>query len=354
MLRYGMQGFAAVFSFVMLSVSTSTVAAATLAWSPLPSLPDKEGFAGSFAGVSRGELMVAGGTNFPDKRPWEGGTKVWYDTVYALSAEPGQQWRKVGVLPRANGYGVSITTDEGVIVVGGGNATENFRDVYLMRLESGKAKRYPMPALPRACAFMTGARLGNTIYIAGGIETPSATKALGTFWALDLDRLDQGWLTLPSWPGEERILACMGSLDGSLCLCSGARLKAGADGKAEREWLKDAYRYTPNQGWNKIADLPRVAVAAPSPAPVVNDKLLVLGGDDGALVNFEPKDKHPGFPREILAYDAKANAWQPMGELPFSLVTSPCVIWDGRIIVPGGEARPGKRSAAVWAGLAVK
>ena len=64
-------------------------------WTRLPSLPDKEGFAGSFAGVSNGALIVAGGANFPDKKPWEGGGKVWYDTVFVLQ-RPDGEWNVAG------------------------------------------------------------------------------------------------------------------------------------------------------------------------------------------------------------------------------------------------------------------
>ena len=36
------------------------------------------------------------------------------------------------------------------------------------------------------------------------------------------------------------------------------------------------------------------------------------------------------------------------GEMPFSLVTTSTAIWQDGIVVPGGEARPGVRSTAVW------
>ena len=49
---------------------------AALTWKQLPPLPDKLGFAGSFAGVSGGALIVAGGANFPEAMPWAGGPKV--------------------------------------------------------------------------------------------------------------------------------------------------------------------------------------------------------------------------------------------------------------------------------------
>lgn len=322
-------------------------------WNPLPALPDAEGFAGSFAGVSQGALLVAGGTNFPDKMPWDGGTKVWYDTVYALD-KPEGAWRKAGKLPKPNGYGVSVTTADGLVCAGGGNATEHFWEVFLLSLgKDGQVKTTPLPALPKPCAFMSGVEFNGILYLAGGIETPTATQAFNTLWALDLKSPTRGWSALPSCPGKGRILATMAAHDGKIYLMSGAALKAGADGKPEREWLNDAWSYEPARGWKQIASLPRVAVAAPSPAPVIQDHLLILGGDDGANVNFEPKERHPGFPREILTYHPSSNTWGGIGDLPFSLVTSPAVIWEGYVVVPGGEARPGKRSPEVWAGKPV-
>jgi len=68
-------------------------------WKRLPSLPDNEGFAGPLAGVSNGALIVAGGANFPDKKPWDGGKKVWYDTVFVLE-KPNGEWKIAGKLPR--------------------------------------------------------------------------------------------------------------------------------------------------------------------------------------------------------------------------------------------------------------
>lgn len=324
-------------------------AAAQDDWIPLPPLPDAEGFAGSFAGVSGGALLVAGGTNFPDKRPWEGGTKVWYDTVFALEPDAAA-WGEAGRLPRPNGYGVSLTTREGLVCVGGGDLTSNFRDVFRLRYAKGKVTTQALPMLPQPCAFMAGAELDGTIYIAGGIENPTATQALRTLWALDLKQVDKGWRELPPCPGPGRILATMAAHDGHLYLISGAALKADPEGKPAREWLNDAWSFQPGQAWKKLANIPRVAVAAPSPAPILDGHLLVLGGDDGANVNFEPKDQHPGFPREILAYHMASNSWGGMGDLPFSLVTSPAVTWHGRIIIAGGEARPGKRSPDVWSG----
>lgn len=312
-----------------------------LNWSELPAIPDARGFAGSFAGVSNGALIVAGGTHFIDKMPWEGGTKVWYDTIHELKS-PGGAWKVIGRLPKPNGYGVSLTTKDGCLIVGGGNATEHFREVFWL------GKDTKLPSLPKPCGFMAGCVLDDVIYIAGGIETPNATTAMGTFWSLDLKKAEVGWQELPPCPGKSRILACMAAADGAVHLFSGAALHVGKDGKAEREWLNDAWSFKPATGWEKLPDMPRVAVAAPNPAPVVDGKILIIGGDDGANVNFEPKSKHPGFPRDVLAFDLKSQSWSKAGEVPFSLVTTNAVLWNDQIVIPGGEARPGVRSPQVW------
>jgi len=68
---------------VVAVLSTLTLWAEPL-WKPLPPIPDPVGVAAPFAGVSGGALIVAGGANFPDRPPWQGGTKVWHDAVWVL------------------------------------------------------------------------------------------------------------------------------------------------------------------------------------------------------------------------------------------------------------------------------
>ena len=324
-------------------------------WKQLPAIPDREGFAGSYAGASGDALIVAGGANFPDKKPWEGGTKIWYDRVFVLTPDATSStelkagaWREAGKLPAPGGYGASVQLDDGVLFIGGGDARRNFSEVWLARWDGRSVNFTAWPALPKPLAMAAGARAGRTVFVAGGLDRPDATQAQPVFLALDLDNVKAGWRELPTWPGPERMLATAGASGGDFFLFSGARLVAGTDGKPAREWLRDAYRFSPGQGWKRLADLPRVAVAAPSPAPLVNGKLLVIGGDDGAQAALAPT-AHKGFPRDVLAFDPKADAWTRAGDVPFSLVTTTLAEWRGQIIVPGGEQRPGVRSPAVWA-----
>ena len=333
----------------MISSPASTVTAAerSIRWETLPSIPDREGFAGSFAGVHQGALIVAGGANFPDKRPWEGGRKIWYDSVFVME-KPGGRWKTGFKLPRPLGYGVSISHPSGLICVGGSDANGHSAEVFALSWSHGQITATELPRLPQPCANMCGVLLDNTIYIAGGIERPDSTNALKTFWSLDLAHSSNGWKELEAWPGPGRMLAVSGAADGAFFLFGGAGLTADADQKPVREWLRDGFRYDPKEGWRKIADLPHSVVAAPSPAPIVDHQLLVLGGDDGEQVKVVPTEHH-GFSRDLLAYDPRRDQWRVAATLPFALVTTPSVTWNKRIVVPGGEARPGVRSTEVWA-----
>lgn len=301
-----------------------------------------------YAGVSGGALLAAGGANFPDKKPWEGGTKAWYDTVFVLE-QPKGEWKIAGKLPTARGYGLSITTtDEGLLCIGGADSDKHYAQCFVLQWQDGKLTSKDMPALPQPCANMTGACLGDVVFVAGGIDTPTATRTLHTLWALDLKNTAKGWQILPSWPGRPRMLAIGAAGQDSFFITGGTDLHPDATGKPARTYLKDGYRYTPGHGWTAIADLPQASVAPPVPSPTSATGFLVLGGDDGINVNFEPKTKHPGFPRTVLAYNAAQNTWSALADMPFANVTNPTTQWQGQTVVVSGESRPGVRSRAVW------
>jgi N-acetylneuraminate epimerase len=84
---------------------------------------------------------------------------------------------------------------------------------------------------------------------------------------------------------------------------------------------------------------------------VGDGRLLILSGDDGTKVDFRPEVEHPGFPRDVLAYDPAHDTWKRAGEAPFSRATVPTAIWRGALVVPSGESRPGFRSPDVWSAV---
>ena len=324
-----------------------TTLAAPLEWSLLPPLPDPEGFAAPFAGGSNGALLVAGGANIPANKWAEVFTKTWYDSVFVL--EPGaSRWTTGFKLPRTLAYGVSVTADNSVLCFGGSDATRHYVESFRLRWVAGRLEITALPDLPLPCAHGCGALVGRVVYIAGGTETPGSTTTMRNFWALDLDAPAPVWKELPAWPGPARMLATAGVFGDAFYLFSGVDLQSGPDGTPVRTYLKDAYRFTPAAGWKRVADLPRAAAAAPSPALSISGKLVVLSGDDGEQVSFRPLEKHPGFPRTALVYDTAADAWSTQKGVPLSRATVPAVKWNHGFVLPNGEARPRERTPEVW------
>lgn len=337
-----------------------------LKWSIASPIEGTIGFAGPFVGVSSGELVVAGGANFPDGPPWEGHAKVWHDDIFTLSSPDGK-WKRVGKLPRPLGYGVSANWQGGIVCVGGSDAHGHSAEAFFLKVEDGNVRCSPLPALPVPVAMGAGALVGNTLYVAGGQESPTANRASSVFFALNLDEPSSGWKELESWPGPPRMLAVAGSLNGDFYLFSGAELIETADGKVTRRFLNDAWRCRAGEGWSRLPDLPRSVVAAPSPAvPISEDQLLILGGDDGELFEIAGtlRERHPGFSRTPLIYQAKTNSWRVAADVPRDLapvvvesasrppvaipVTTGTTRWENnRFAIPTGEARPGIRTPDV-------
>lgn len=316
-------------------------------WRHLPDIPDKLGLAGAFAGVVDGSLIVAGGANFPDKMPWDGGIKQWHDTVWVLD-QPEGTWRNAGKLPRPLGYGVNATTSRGLICVAGSDLQQHHREAFRLALKDGAVVTEPLPDLPVAVANCFGALVGSNLYVVGGNERAGELECTNRAFVLNVDQPGATWKEIEPLPGKPRFLCAAAAHGEALYLCGGTTLEAGADGKMNRLYLKETWNYQPGKGWSRKADMPKPAVAAPSPMPELAGKLLVLSGDDGSHWGFQPPVKHPGFPALIQGYDVAANAWSEAGQLPAGRAVLPCVTWQNGIVLINGEQRPGERSPQVW------
>ncbi len=312
-------------------------------WKQLPSLPDREGVAGCFAGTSGGALLVAGGANFPTAKPWEGGKKVWYDTVYILE-KPQGQWKIAGKLPRPLAYGVSVTHHDALICVGGSDADRHHADVFRVQWNGSQLNISQLPSLPKPIANACGVLIGDNLCIAGGLEKPEATTTLKDVYYLDLSAPQPTWNSLSPFPGSPRMLAVATAVDGAFYVVGGVDLVASADGKVTRRYLKDAFCLE-RGGWRQLDDLPYPLAAAPSPAPWDWYGFWILGGDDGSQTGVNPL-QHPGFSSNILRHDE--GGWHISGQLPAAHVTTATTHWNHRWIIPSGEIRPGVRSPQVW------
>lgn len=321
----------------------------------LPPLPDNEGFAGAMGGVSGDHVLVIGGANFPAGRPWEGGKKVWYDHVFALStdslhqpADSAQPWKLVGTVPRPIGYGVSVTFADRVICVGGSNAEEHRADALSLSMVDGQLQIRKLPSLPAPRANHFGAVVGSLLIVGGGQSNATSAPAESSWLAMDLHHPAAGWKELPPCPGQPRILATAAAVNGKLWIAGGASLAATADNAPQRSYLLDAWQFDPQQNnWIALPRLMTPSVAAPSPAPVAQQSMLLLGGDDGKQVGVAPDD-HKGFPQQIRILSTAATGWMNGGSFPPAVVTATPVFTPHGWVIPSGEIRPGIRSPKVW------
>ncbi len=338
------------------AAQTSQTSSTQFSVRQLADLPNSVGVAGPFCGLIDNGLVVAGGANFPDQMPWDGGSKVWHSDIYLLESPTGE-WKRVGELPRPLGYGVSITVPEGLLCIGGSDPQQHYADVFLLQRDKDSIRIVELASLPIPLANMAGALVGNSVVLGGGNSEPGEQSASSRFFilepTLEKDRWKQAaWREMDGFPGEARILPQAASLGDSFYVFGGAAivLPEDTEGNAapRRKYLNDGWRWNAERGWSPIADLPAPLMASPAPCPSIGfSHFLVAGGDDGSRAGFQPVAEHPGFSNRLLAYHAVTDTWAEVGAIDTPRVTTGFVPWNGRYVIPSGEVRPGVRSAEV-------
>ncbi len=325
-----------------------------LVWEKLPNLPDAEGFAGMYAGVAMdtrtGEscLVAAGGANFPGKPLWEGGSKRWTDRAFMLTLGA-TEWEEPVKLPKPMGYGATVSLPQGVMFIGGCNAEEGvFRDCLLISLSGGALQITPLQPLPVGLTGHAAALLHDKVYVLGGSLAPGEQDAQNSLFIYD-PAVD-AWSEGEALPAKGRFLHQMAATNGTLYVLGGIGIKPGENGRMVRDMLTEAWAYTPHEGWDRVADMPRFCAAAPTPAPVSPQGIIyLLGGDDASVKGVSSPQNHPGFHSASLSYSPMSNAWREEGPIPAARAVLPCAMWGGKAVIFNGEQRPGKRSSEVWA-----
>ena len=337
-----------------------------LIWDRLPDLPDREGFAGVYSGIVKegGEefLVVAGGANFPEGRPWEDGKKIYYDAVYVLPLKKGGEWRVSEVkLPSKIGYGMSVSLESGASwFMGGKNDEGCVGDVLEVTMSGGELSFEKKASLPEVIAEGVSGVVGEDILVGAGTNGEVTGRMMYLFSEGEWNEL--------GWPEEARgrMYAISGGQGGKFYLFGGRDLAEGEEEQEDRifglDFLKDCWELNVAEGtWKQLADLPEARSAAPSMAvPVGASSLLMLGGVPVEFLREQVAARpeingqgmeHPGFPASILSYNIVTDRWVEAGSLPldgtFAPVTTPVVFWDGKAILPTGEIKPGVRSPQV-------
>lgn len=317
----------------------------TLTWMRLADLPDAEGFAGSYAGCSNGALLVCGGANFPEKPLWEGGPKRWTDRVYVMpQGHPG--WLDGAPLPKPLGYGATATLPQGVMLIGGSNVNGAVADCYLLSYEKGEVRCKTLSPLPVTLTGHAAVVLDGKVYVQGGSLAAGEQDAESRMWVYD--PAADSWAEGEPLPGRGRFLHQIAVKGDTLYVLGGIGLVAGEDGKMVRDMLTEAWSYRAGTGWRRLSHLPHYCAAAPTPAPVIDGRIYLLGGDDATVKGYTPLN-HPGFHNQSLSYCPATDTWADAGLVAAPRAVLPCAEWNGMAVIINGELRPGKRSNEVWA-----
>ena len=370
-----------------------------LKWKVLPALPPaprqdiQPGLAAPFCGVSNGMLLVAGGCNFPGKAVWEGGNKAYYSDAFALEHKANGEyvWHSGFSIPHRAAYGVSISTSEGVICIGGNNGTEAFSSVFLMKWDPGNRQiiTEKLPSLPFTMTQMAGALVENRIYLAGGLVDGKASNA---FLSLDLSKRnsrDLQWEILDDYPGPARLQAvAVGQNEAEevhFYLFSGSSYP---EDQEDPYILTDGLEYNPRtSAWTSLPDImpdggEARSIHGGSAIAIGTQHILVTGGvnrsiffdawkrerlireadirGDSSTLSALLEEKHAyfimepedfRFNREVLAFHTITKEWISVQDYPYpGPAGAPMVEWDGGFVVVNGEIKPGVRSPEVYKG----
>lgn len=329
-----------------------------------------KGFAGPVTGVHQNHLFVAGGANFPEAMPWQGGKKVYHSQIFVYAQEQGQLnlINQASLLPEAIAYAAVCNTSEGILYIGGENGAGISNKVWLLQWNQYKkqviCKAYP--SIPIALTNAAVTVLNNKVYLAGGETSDHVTNH---FFVLDLNNLNQGWKPLRDCPQRvsHTILVGVDHLKNPSLFLVGGRAK---NSFGISRFYENVYQYNISENsWKEMCGLP-YALSAGTGVWYNQDQLIVFGGDKGIVFNQtetyiaaiakeqdsvvkqgmikqknQVQENHPGFSKEILLYQVKKNQWQQMGSIPFEMpVTTTAVKWNDAIFLPTGEIKAGVRS----------
>jgi N-acetylneuraminate epimerase len=331
------------------------------------------GVAGSVTGIHKDMLFVAGGANFPDAMPWQGGAKKYHAAIHVYAAKHSKLKLLVKTfsLPHPVAYAASCNIPDGVLYAGGESEKGISDKVLLMMWDDKKEEIHfkTLPSLPFPVSNASATLIANTVYLAGG-ETPANTSS--QFLCLDLSNISAGWKKLADIPqavSHTVMTAALNKSGDKIYLCGGRKKNSNGISTLYNNVFE--YNVTTNS-WKEKKALP-YALSAGTGTMIKANNIILFGGDKGIVFNktetliaainaeidpvkklelVQEKNKlqseHPGFSKEMLLYNIKTDTWEIIGIIPFDTpVTTTAVKWKSGVIIPSGEIRAGVRSPKI-------
>ncbi len=327
----------------------------------------QEGLAGSFFGKQGDWFILAGGANFPNGKPWEGGVKTFSNEIFVFS-ESNNQFQPVAVsnkLPFGLAEGAYVSTTKGLLCLGGQTSDGISNKAMLLNYNGQDVVVEMYPDLPVAVRNATAAIISNRVYLLGG--QTSDGQSGNQFLMLDLNRLDQGWQSLPNLPIAVSAATMSAQQDGeeiSLFVFGGRAIGQGN----LTNFYSSVYKYKPSKNeWTtkndiRLHETTPIQLSMAVSASIGATHIALIGGDNGQVFHQVEKAinrgdiasrdslwiNHTGFNDKILLYNTVTDTWFELDNPRKNPVAVSSVVSDGKqIYISGGEIRPGIRNPEI-------
>lgn len=360
-------------------------------WEPLKTEGLKnnteKGVSAAYAALLQGELIVAGGANFPEKLSYEGGKKIHYKEIFKYSNAQ-HQWQQIGTLPKAAAYGASVPIEDAYLWVGG-IAEKAFGKAYKITQQNGKIIINSFPELPVSIDNFAACSIGNEVFVAGGTQNGNPSNG---FYMINAQK-NSPWEKLPDYPGEPRIQPIMAAIEQNnkkyIYLLGGF---FGGNAEKSASMNTEVLRYsTENKKWEKIAEQieektqRKFSLGGATAMPYNNRYIICFGGvnydvflkalrDLNHLAHHqipeaERKAKTQAYLKEYLTqpieyyrfntkvrvFDTQTNQWTVIADSPdFARAGATLVFKGNEFYLIQGEIKPGVRSPQTWKGIIIK
>lgn len=340
----------------------STEKSSPIEWKEISVSPLEEspGLAGALMGFSNEKLILAGGANFPDNLPWEGGQKQYHSDLYIFSFLDGNltfdQQKK---LPSPRAYAANSPYKTGFVSAGGEDSKGALSFVDYFYIENDSLHQQPLPNLPMA--LTNGALVSindNELYFIGGENEQEVSDKVWCWAEGDSTWIEYATLVKP-------LTHAVVLTNGEGIFIIGGRQK-----RLQKTSEIFANVYYLDTKTKKLSELPALPQPMAAGTGVMSPEGIpwVFGGDDGSTFTkteelileienennpetkkelIHQKDelqkKHPGFNKNI--YSLKEGTWVKEMDMPFTLpVTTTALSFEDFILIPNGEIRAGVRS----------
>jgi cyclically-permuted mutarotase family protein len=333
------------------------------------------GVAGAVIGMHNNVMVIAGGANFPDSMPWQGGKKKYYNDAYVFKVNGTRvKFKNRFNLPKNIAYSANCSAEMGIVYAGGEDEVGISKKVMLLVWDNTASifTIKQLPDLPIALTNASAAVIENIIYIAGGESSSSVSDKL---LSLDFKNIVLGWKQLQNIPKPVSHAVLIEQSNGHypcLYLLGGRNKKS--NGISELYSSVYAFDIKKNE-WDEKKSLP-FSLAAGSGMAIGSANILMFGGDKGetfhktelliASINAETDEikkleliqqknqvqiSHPGFSNDVLLYNTIKDEWLIHGKIPFiTPVTTSAVCLDNCVFIPNGEIKPGIRTPQILIG----